>query len=173
MAAAALVVALSFVYPLVIEPVFNRFSPLEEGELRTSLLRMAEDDGVLVEDVLVADASRRTSTLNAYVSGFGATRRIVVYDTLLDQAPAEQVRTVVAHELGHAAEHDVRNGTLLGALLAAAGCARSVACSAGRGCTPGRAPTVHTTRACWSPSWRSSACSVSSPHRCRPWSAVG
>ena len=120
-AAAALVVALSFVYPLVIEPVFNRFSPLEEGELRTSLLRMAEDDGVPVEDVLVADASRRTSTLNAYVSGFGATRRIVVYDTLLDQAPAEQVRTVVAHELGHAAEHDVRNGTLLGALLAAAG----------------------------------------------------
>ena len=56
---------------------------------------------MLVEDVLVADASRRTSTLNAYVSGFGATRRIVVYDTLLDQAPAEQVRTVVAHELGH------------------------------------------------------------------------
>ncbi|HEX6577295.1 MAG TPA: M48 family metalloprotease [Jiangellaceae bacterium] len=121
LAAAALVVALSFVYPLVVEPVFNRFSPLEEGELRTSLLQMAEDDGVPVEDVLVADASRRTSTLNAYVSGFGATRRIVVYDTLLDQAPAEQIRTVVAHELGHAAEHDVRNGTLLGALLAAAG----------------------------------------------------
>lgn len=120
-AAAALVVALSFVYPLVVEPVFNRFSPLEDGELRTSLLQMAEDDGVPVEDVLIADASRRTSTLNAYVSGFGATRRIVVYDTLLDQAPAEQVRTVVAHELGHAAEHDVRNGTLLGALLAAAG----------------------------------------------------
>ena len=120
-AAAALVVALSFVYPLVVEPVFNRFSPLGDGELRTSLLQMAEDDGVPVEDVLVADASRRTSTLNAYVSGFGATRRIVVYDTLLDQAPAEQVRTVVAHELGHAAEHDVRNGTMLGALLAAAG----------------------------------------------------
>ncbi|MGH8823976.1 MAG: M48 family metallopeptidase [Jiangellaceae bacterium] len=120
-AAAALVVALSFVYPLVVEPVFNRFDSLPEGELRASLLQMAEDDGVPVEDVLVADASRRTSTLNAYVSGFGATRRIVVYDTLLDQAPAEQVRTVVAHELGHAAEHDVRTGTLLGALGAAAG----------------------------------------------------
>ncbi len=120
-AAGALVVALSFVYPLLVEPVFNRFSPMEEGELKTSLLEMAEDDGVPVDDVLVADASRRTSTLNAYVSGFGATRRIVVYDNLLHQAPAEQVRTVVAHELGHAAEHDVRDGTLLGALVAAAG----------------------------------------------------
>ena len=120
-AAAALVVALSFVYPLVVEPVFNRFEPMSEGELRTSLLEMAQEDGVPVDDVLVADASRRTSTLNAYVSGFGATRRIVVYDNLLEQAPPDQVRTVVAHELGHAAEHDVRNGTLIGALAAAAG----------------------------------------------------
>ena len=119
--AAALVVALSFVYPLLIEPVFNKFTPLAEGELRSSLIEMAQDDGVPVDEVLVADASRRTSTLNAYVSGFGATRRIVIYDNLLDQAPAEQVRTVVAHELGHAAEHDVRNGTLLGALAAAVG----------------------------------------------------
>ncbi len=112
---------LSFVYPLLIEPVFNKFTPLAEGELRSSLIEMAQDDGVPVDEVLVADASRRTSTLNAYVSGFGATRRIVIYDNLLDQAPAEQVRTVVAHELGHAAEHDVRNGTLLGALAAAVG----------------------------------------------------
>ncbi|MGH8776438.1 MAG: M48 family metalloprotease [Jiangellaceae bacterium] len=119
-AAAALVVALSFVYPLLVEPVFNRFEPLPDGELRTSLLQMAQDDGIPVDDVLVADASRRTSTFNAYVSGFGATRRIVVYDTLHDQAPPGEVRSVVAHELGHVAEHDVRNGTLLGALGAAA-----------------------------------------------------
>lgn len=119
--AAALVVALSYLYPLVVEPVFNRFEPMPDGDLRTSLLQMAQADGVPVEDVLVADASRRTSTLNAYVSGFGATRRIVVYDNLLDQAPPDQVRTVVAHELGHAAEHDVRDGTLIAALAAAAG----------------------------------------------------
>jgi STE24 endopeptidase len=120
-AAAALVVALAFVYPLVVEPVFNRFTPLPDGELRTSLLVMAEQDGVPVEDVLEADASRRTSTLNAYVSGLGATRRIVVYDTLVDQSPSEHVRNVVAHELGHTAEHDVRDGTAVGALAAAAG----------------------------------------------------
>ena len=120
-AAAAFVIALAFVYPLIVEPVFNKFTPLPDGELRTSLLAMAEEDGVGVDDVLEADASRRTSTLNAYVSGLGATRRIVVYDTLVEQSPPEQIRNVVAHELGHAAEEDVRDGTLIGALAAAAG----------------------------------------------------
>ncbi|HSI92849.1 MAG TPA: M48 family metalloprotease [Jiangellaceae bacterium] len=119
--AAAFVVALSFVYPLVIEPVFNKFTPMDDGELRTSLLELAQADGLNVDEVLVADASRRTTTLNAYVSGFGATHRIVVYDTLLDRAPDDEIRSIVAHELGHTADNDVRNGTLLGALAAAAG----------------------------------------------------
>ena len=119
--AALFVVALAFAYPLIVEPVFNRFTPLPESELRTSLLSMAKEDGVAVDEVLEADASRRTSTLNAYVSGLGATRRIVVYDTLLERSPPEQVRNVVAHELGHAAEEDVRDGTLIGALVAAVG----------------------------------------------------
>jgi len=117
--AAGFVVVVSFAYPIVIEPIFNRFTPMADGELRTSLLELAERDGVPVEDVLVADASRRTTTLNAYVSGFGSSRRIVVYDNLLDQAPAAEVANVVAHELGHAKENDVLTGTLLGALGAA------------------------------------------------------
>ena len=119
--AAVLVVVLSFAYPLVVEPLFNRFTPMPAGPLRTSLLELAHSDGVNVSDVLVADASRRTTTLNAYVSGFGASRRIVVYDTLLEQSPPSQVRMVVAHELGHAKYNDVLHGTLLGALAAAAG----------------------------------------------------
>ncbi len=119
-ATAGLVVAGSFAYPLVVEPVFNSFSSLEQGQLRTDLLALAERDGVPVQDVLVADASRRTTALNAYVSGFGGSRRIVVYDTLLQQAPAAEVELIVAHELGHAKAQDVRNGTLLGALGAAA-----------------------------------------------------
>lgn len=121
--AAVLVVALSFAYPVVVEPVFNRFTPMPEGDLSSSLIELARADGVNVEEVLVADASRRTTTLNAYVSGFGATHRIVVYDTLLDRAPEAEVRSIVAHELGHTVYHDVRNGTLLGALGAAAGVA--------------------------------------------------
>ncbi|MFC7382920.1 M48 family metallopeptidase [Sphaerisporangium rhizosphaerae] len=115
-----LTVAASFVYPLVVEPLFNDFTPLPAGRLRDDLVAMARRDGVPVQDVLVADASRRTTALNAYVSGFGATRRIVVYDTLL-RAPAGEVRLVVAHELGHAKRGDVLYGTMVGALGAAAG----------------------------------------------------
>ena len=119
-ATAALVVAGSFGYPLLVEPVFNSFRPLEAGSLRTELLDLAERDGVPVDEVLVADASRRTTALNAYVSGFGGSRRIVVYDTLLEQATDDEVALVVAHELGHAERRDVLVGTLLGALGAAA-----------------------------------------------------
>lgn len=119
--AALLVVLMSFAYPLVVEPLFNRFTPMAAGPLRSELLELAARDGVPVSDVLVADASRRTTALNAYVSGLGATRRMVVYDTLLQQADPGEVRLVTAHELGHAARRDVLHGTLLGALGAAAG----------------------------------------------------
>jgi STE24 endopeptidase len=119
-ATAGLVVAGSFAYPLVVEPAFNSFRSLEAGALRTELLELAEREGVAVDDVLVADASRRTSALNAYVSGFGGTRRIVVYDTLLAYAPQDEVALVVAHELGHVRDRDVLTGTLLGALAGAA-----------------------------------------------------
>ena len=114
--AAALVVVASFLYPLLVEPLFNQFTSMPDGQLRTSLMQLAEEDGITVDDVLVADASKRTTTLNAYVSGFGGSRRIVVYDTLLEQAPDAEVESVVAHELGHVAAGDVLTGTLLGAL---------------------------------------------------------
>ncbi|NUP63714.1 MAG: M48 family metallopeptidase [Nonomuraea sp.] len=116
----ALTIGMSYVYPVVFEPLFNDFTSMRQGTLRSDLLAMAERDGVPVEDVLVADASRRTTALNAYVSGFGATRRIVVYDTLL-KAPESEVELVVAHELGHADHADVFYGTILGALLAGFG----------------------------------------------------
>jgi len=117
--AAGLVVLLTFVLPVLVEPVFNKFTPLEPGPLRTELLALAERDGVPVKDVLVADASRRTSAVNAYVSGLGPTRRIVVYDTLLREADPDEVVSVVAHELGHAKDRDVATGTLIAALGAA------------------------------------------------------
>lgn len=118
-AAALLTVAFSFLFPLVVEPLFNRFTPMPDGELRTALLALAERDGVPVRDVLVADASRRTTALNAYVSGLGATRRVVAYDTLLSTADPREVELVVAHELGHVKHRDVPVGTVLGALGAA------------------------------------------------------
>ena len=122
---AVAVVVLSFsgscLYPVLVEPLFNRFTPMAEGPFKASVLRLAAREGVQVEEVLVADASRRTTTLNAYVSGLGGTRRVVVYDTLLDGLSPAQARSVIAHELAHAKGQDVLVGTTLGALAGMAG----------------------------------------------------
>jgi STE24 endopeptidase len=112
---AGLVMLGSFVYPLLVEPLFNHFEPLPDGPLRTQVLALADQEGVQVDDVLVADASRRTTTLNAYVSGFGSSRRVVVYDNLVDDADDPEILSIVAHELGHARHDDVLTGSLLGA----------------------------------------------------------
>lgn len=121
--AALLVVVGSFLWPVVIEPAYNTFEPMPAGQLRSDLLALAEENGTPVQDVLVSDASRRTTALNAYVSGFGSTRRIVVYDTVLDRLPDDQIESIAAHELGHVASDDVLTGTLLGALGGAGGVA--------------------------------------------------
>lgn len=118
--AALLVVATSFVYPLVVEPAFNNFSPMPAGGLRTSLLQLAADDHVSVSDVLIADESKRSTRLNAYVSGIGSSRRIVVFDTTLNKLPPEEIRAIIAHELGHVKRNDVLHGTAEGALAASA-----------------------------------------------------
>lgn len=119
---AALLIAVSFAYPVLVEPVFTKFHSMPAGPLKTSLLDLAHRDHVQVSDVLVADASRRTTSLNAYVSGFGSTRRIVVYDTLLNDSTSTEIRLIVAHELGHAKRNDVLHGTLIGALGVALAC---------------------------------------------------
>ena len=113
---AAVVFVLSFLAPVVFEPVFNRFRPLEDEELAGDLRALSVRAGVPVRDVLVADASRRTTKENAYVSGLGATRRVVVWDTLLSRGSPGEVRLVVAHELGHRRARHVLKGTLTAAL---------------------------------------------------------
>ena len=118
--AAALVLVGSAAYPLLVEPAFNDFEPLPAGQLRDDVLWLAAEGGVEVSDVLVSDASHRATTLNAYVSGIGPTRRVVLYDTLLDTTDDGEVLAVVAHELGHVDHRDVLRGTATGALAAAA-----------------------------------------------------
>ncbi len=120
-AGALLTVLGSWVYPVAVEPLFNSFSSLPAGPLRTDILHLAAVEHVPIHDVLVADASRRTTTLNAYVSGFGDTRRVVLYDNLVRDEPPRVTLSVVAHELGHARHHDVAIGTALGAAGAALG----------------------------------------------------
>jgi STE24 endopeptidase len=112
-ALALAVLLLSFVAPVVLEPLFNRFRPLDDETLAASLRRLSESAGVPVREVLVADASRRTTKVNAYVSGIGRTRRVVVFDTLLRSDDPAAVEVVVAHELGHRREGHVVKLTVL------------------------------------------------------------
>jgi STE24 endopeptidase len=117
--AAGLVLVLTFVAPLVLEPIFNRFRPLGDRRLADELRSLSSQAGVPVRDVLVADASRRTRKHNAYVSGLGRTRRVVVWDTLLEHGGERELKVVVAHELGHRRFRHVVWGTALGMLGAA------------------------------------------------------
>ena len=118
--AALLVLALGFAGPIVLEPLFNRFRPLGDAALAGEMRALAERAGVPVRDVLVADASRRTRRENAYVSGLGRTRRIVLFDNLLEASELRQIRLVIAHELGHRRARHVERGTLLAMAGAAA-----------------------------------------------------
>jgi STE24 endopeptidase len=115
-ATAAFVLVVGFVAPVLLEPLFNRFEPLADAELAGELRSLAQSVGTPVRDVLVADASRRTKKSNAYVSGFGATRRVVLYDTLLKPSDPRVVKLVIAHELGHRRDRHVAKGTALGML---------------------------------------------------------
>src|SRR5207249_437731 len=112
-AAALAVVILTSLAPLLLEPLFNRFQPLEDKQLAQELRELADRAGVPIRDVLVADASRRTVKTNAYVSGLGPTRRVVVWDTLLRTASERELKLVVAHELGHRRERHIVKGTVL------------------------------------------------------------
>jgi STE24 endopeptidase len=114
-------VVVLYLQPIVVAPLFNRFEPLPRGELRSEVLRLADRAGVDVGEVYRVDASRRTTAINAYVGGLGHTKRVVLYDNLIDDFPSAQVRSVVAHELGHVANDDVPKGLLWVVLVAPAG----------------------------------------------------
>jgi STE24 endopeptidase len=118
--AALLVLLVGFVAPVLLEPVFNRFDPLADEELAAELRALADRAGVPVRDVLVADASRRTTKHNAYVSGLGKTRRVVLWDTLLARGEPGAIRLVVAHELGHRRFRHVARWTVISMALVAA-----------------------------------------------------
>jgi STE24 endopeptidase len=110
-----------WLWPVVVDPLFNDFEPLPEGRLRSDVLELARRADVKVGEVFRVDASRRTTAVNAYVGGIGPTKRVVLYDNLIDDLPPEQVRQVVAHELGHQKHRDLYRGLLWLALVAPAG----------------------------------------------------
>jgi Zn-dependent protease with chaperone function len=111
-------VIVAWLVPLAIAPLFNTFTPLSDAALRDRFLDLARRGGVPAKEVLVTDASRRTLTVNAYFSGFGPSRRIVVYDTLVETLTPEQAGLVMAHEVGHWHHAHIAKGVLLGTLAA-------------------------------------------------------
>jgi STE24 endopeptidase len=119
LAVAGLGALLTLVAPLVIAPSFNDFEELPEGSpLRADVVELGRRAGVEVGDVYRVDASRRSTSLNAYVDGLGPTKRVVLYDNLIDDATRPEVESVVAHELGHVAHSDVPRGLAYVAIVA-------------------------------------------------------
>ncbi len=106
--------------PVVLAPLFNDFTPLPDGETRSDVLELAQAAGIKVKEVYSVDASRRTQGANAYVTGIGPTRRVVLFDTLLDRYSRDQVRVVVAHELSHVRHRDALRFVGLSAIVAPA-----------------------------------------------------
>ena len=112
-----LTIVMVFLAPVVIEPLFNDFTPLENAELESRLLSLAEGVGIESSRVFEVDKSRQTRTLNAYVTGIGASKRIVIWDTLLDAMDDDEVVFVMAHEMGHYVKHHLWKGMAFSAAL--------------------------------------------------------
>jgi len=117
----AYAVVSSWLAPVVLAPIFNDFEELPDGRLRSDVIELADRAGVDVGEVLRVDASRRGTSLNAYVDGIGSSKRVVLYDNLIDDADRAELEAVVAHELGHVANDDIRRGILFVVLVAPLG----------------------------------------------------
>ncbi len=117
-----LTVVFVWVGPVVLAPIFNKFEPLpDSSKARADVLELGREAGVDIGQVYRVDASRRSTALNAYVDGIGSTKRVVLYDNLLDRARRPELRSIVAHELGHVAHDDVPRGILYVAIVAPLG----------------------------------------------------
>lgn len=103
----------AYFYPILIQPLFYNFTPLEDEILREEMVEIASRAGIEVADILVADASRRTHKANAFFTGLGASRRIVLYDNLLENFSREEVLVVIAHEMGHWKYSHIFKGILM------------------------------------------------------------
>ncbi len=110
-----------WLFPRLIAPLFNKFTPLEDEALKTRIGRLAEKCGFVLKEIFVMDGSRRSSHGNAYFTGFGRSKRIVFFDTLLTALGEEEIEAVLAHELGHFNRHHVPKLFTASALLALAG----------------------------------------------------
>lgn len=103
----AVTLIMQVLYPLVIAPIFNKFTPLEDGELKTKITSLMENLGFKASGIFVMDASKRSGHSNAYFGGLGKSKRIVLYDTLINQLETDELVAVLGHELGHYKLHHI------------------------------------------------------------------
>ncbi len=106
------------IYPTVIAPIFNKFTPLDEGELRDEIEKIMKEAGLRSDGIFVMDASKRDSRLNAYFGGLGRSKRVVLFDTLLQKLNNKELLAVLGHELGHYKHGDIwKNVVMMGGFL--------------------------------------------------------
>ncbi len=104
----------SYLWPVAVAPLFNRFEPASKQSVINMVDGLSAKAGIPVDKVLIMDASQRTTKANAYFAGLGKTKQIVLYDTLLEKYPMEQVEAVVAHEMAHWRQGHIVKGIALG-----------------------------------------------------------
>jgi STE24 endopeptidase len=115
------VIVTVFIWPVIVDPLFHKFSPLADAGLRNELLSVAREAGIDAREVLVMDASARTTHTNAYFTGLSSTKRVVLYDTLLAAHSPSEIKVILAHEIGHWKQLHVLRGIVIacaGALVA-------------------------------------------------------
>ncbi len=114
----AVIVVVNLLYPTIIAPMFNKFTPLENEELNAKIKGLLEKSGFESDGVFVVDASKRDSRLNAYFGGLGRSKRVVLFDTLLQKLNDNELLAVLGHELGHFKHRDIyKNIAMLGGIL--------------------------------------------------------
>ncbi|MFW6246036.1 MAG: M48 family metallopeptidase, partial [Tangfeifania sp.] len=104
---------MSMFYSNLIVPLFNKQTPLEEGELRTAIENFAEKVGFKLDNIFVIDGSKRSAKANAYFTGLGPKKRIVLYDTLIDDMKTDELVAVLAHEIGHYKKNHIIQGLII------------------------------------------------------------
>ena len=107
----------AWIYPSILAPLFNKFTPLEEGELKRAILSLSDKTGFKADGLFVMDASKRSGHANAYFTGIFGKKRIVLFDTLVNSMNTKEVTAVLAHELGHFKLHHVRTGMIRGLIF--------------------------------------------------------
>ncbi|MEM1000158.1 MAG: M48 family metallopeptidase [Bacteroidota bacterium] len=113
---AVLLLAFQFIYATLLLPLFNRLRPLESGDLRSAIEHYCDGVGFPLRNIMVMDGSRRSTKANAFFSGFGPNKRIVLYDTLIQQLSQQELVAVLAHEVGHYKRRHIEQGYVISLL---------------------------------------------------------